>query len=710
MKNCRLRLGWVLGACLFLFSSYAHGQLTKLYPDCAPALACSPKWTWSDGAAWSTLTVPPVPGVPQNGNNAIVLVQSPFTLDVNTANLGLLTIGSGNADLSGMFLQPGSILNATSEGVSDFITYSQTGGTNNAGSFTLTGTYNLQLGTLSATSESINQVNFGTLGNSAGVFTQSDGTTNTVSGTLSLGVTTLAANGLYNLNGGQLSAGNEGVGVGSTGTFEQMAGTNSVSGSLTLGNFLAGDGVYELKGTGTLTAGNEIIGNAGTGVLDQVLGSQTFNAMLGTLTIGAQKNGNGTYILDTAGNDLTAANEVVGDAGTGLFTQGTSGGSDNKITGTLTLGKSAGGTGTYQMSGGTSTLEAQTEIIGAAGSGTFNQKNGTNTVTGDLGIGSTNQGSGTYNLSGGTLKAGTETLGNDPCLFSSCPVPGIINQTGGDNLVGILTLTSGSNYSLSGGNLFATNIVNNGKLDLFGTGVLKTASITVGSSGVMTVSGTSVTLSVGVSTTNNGLIIENGLGNGNKVNWGDFTGNARITIDPATNVFTNLTMLANGVIQAVAGSQFDVSGNFVNLSTQNTLWDTGGAELEFNGSGMQTFDLAGQNGFGFSDNFAWGTLLIDPGVILNLGIGSGDALYVNSLLGLAISGNTITNIDGAQGLFIYYNAADNPSLNGNYNLTGGGELIAAGGPAPTPEPSTLLLFGTGLLGLAGMSLRKKRLA
>ena len=66
------------------------------------------------------------------------------------------------------------------------------------------------------------------------------------------------------------------------------------------------------------------------------------------------------------------------------------------------------------------------------------------------------------------------------------------------------------------------------------------------------------------------------------------------------------------------------------------------------------------------------------------------------LQGLDISGNTITNIDGAPGLFLYYDAADNPSLKGNYNLTGGGELIAANGPAPTPEPTTLLLFASGL--------------
>ncbi len=76
--------------------------------------------------------------------------------------------------------------------------------------------------------------------------------------------------------------------------------------------------------------------------------------------------------------------------------------------------------------------------------------------------------------------------------------------------------------------------------------------------------------------------------------------------------------------------------------------------------GSHIFDLAGQNGAGFSNNFAWGSLVIDPGNTLDLAVGSGDALYAFMLQGLDISGNTITNIDGAPGLFLYYDAADNP--------------------------------------------------
>jgi hypothetical protein len=146
------------------------------------------------------------------------------------------------------------------------------------------------------------------------------------------------------------------------------------------------------------------------------------------------------------------------------------------------------------------------------------------------------------------------------------------------------------------------------------------------------------------------------------------------------------------------------------LSTQNTLWNTSAAELDFTGGGLHTFNLAGQNGGGFSNNFAWNILSIGAGNKLNLGAGSGDALYVNFLQGLVISGNLITNIDGAAGLFLYYNPADNPFLSGNYSLTGGGQLIAAGPLTATPEPSSIVLMITGLAALLGYAFWRKRAA
>ncbi len=49
--------------------------------------------------------------------------------------------------------------------------------------------------------------------------------------------------------------------------------------------------------------------------------------------------------------------------------------------------------------------------------------------------------------------------------------------------------------------------------------------------------------------------------------------------------------------------------------------------------------------------------------------------------------------------------------NGNSPLTASGDFnisFTPSGPAPVPEPATLLLFGTGLIGLVGSKLRKKK--
>lgn len=489
-----------------------------------------------------------------------------------------------------------------------------------------------------------------------------------------------------------VTAKDETVGDLGTGVFNQNGGTNSINGTLTLGNQAGASGDYVLKGTGILTANDELIGFRGTGDFAQNSGTQTLNGIIGDLTLGSAAGGSGQYTLGGAGNDVTAGNEVIGDSGGGMFFQ--SAGSDNKIGGTLILGKSNGGTGTYDMTGGT--LEANTEVVGGQGfSGTFKQSGGTSTVAGDLGIASNGSGLGTYNLSGtGTLIAGSETLGNDPCLILSCPVAGTFNQTGGGNATANLTINFG-NYNLSGGSLQAGTITDNGTIAVSGTGSLSATALTIGKAGSMTLTGPSINVNISGSTTARGAIIEAGVA-GATISWGDFNGDSPIVVDPATNTYKNLTILSTGYIQATAGSVFDVTGNFVDGSTQKTLWDTNVAELEFGGGGTHTFDLAGVSGAGFANNFAWGTLVIDAGNILDLGTGSGDALYVNFLQGLDISSSLITNIDGAAGLFMYYNAADNPFLQGNYNLEGGGELIAANGSAPTPEPATLLLMAGGL--------------
>jgi len=79
-------------------------------------------------------------------------------------------------------------------------------------------------------------------------------------------------------------------------------------------------------------------------------------------------------------------------------------GGRNAVARTLFLGFMAGGSGTYELRGGT--LTAGNIYVGGPGTGTFNQSGGTSTVTETLFVGGTDPGSGTFNMSWGALQAG----------------------------------------------------------------------------------------------------------------------------------------------------------------------------------------------------------------------------------------------------------------------------------------------------------------
>jgi len=132
----------------------------------------------------------------------------------------------------------------------------------------------------------------------------------------------------------------------------------------------------------------------------------------------------------------------------------------------------------------------------------------------------------------------------------------------------------------------------------------------------------------------------------------------------------------------------------------------------------------GQTRAGYADNFAWGSLDL-TGQILSLVDGNdtpGGALYVSRLLGVTLSGKTVTDIIGRDGLYIYYDLFLNPDLDGRtYDLAGGGWLAPVGAEllafnrnpqlsqtmaAQTPLPASYWLFLSGLVGL-GLLRRKK---
>ncbi len=189
---------------------------------------------------------------------------------------------------------------------------------------------------------------------------------------------------------------------------------------------------------------------------------------------------------------------------------------------------------------------------------------------------------------------------------------------------------------------------------------------------------------------------------------GGLTNSGAFISDPSDNFFTNLIVNESGYLLGGAGDRFFVSGDFLNGSLLDTLWDTNLAELLFQGGSAHTLSLAGKD-FGNSfaslnDNFAWGSFSLGLSQTLSLLDGNADAggaLYVSSFL-LAGGLSQIASITG-NGFNIYYdpNAAGNAYLSAaNYNLAGGGVLAPL---QAVPEPSSLVLLAFGLAALGWRS-------
>ena len=566
--------------------------------------------------------------------------------------------------------------------------------------------------------------------------------------------------GLFIMTGGELNVFEEHVGSEGFGRFEQDAGIHKVQTFLLIGHELGSEGEFELGGTGSLSANDTLVGDEGKGLFTQTGGD---NTAFFDLTLGATSDGEGTYNL-SAGT-LSAGSAIVGNRGVGEFLQ--SGGRVD-LTNDLTMGNATGAAeGKYNLSGD-GELETQGQMIGVNGIGEFNQTGGTNTVRDTLSLGMF-AGEGDYILEDGALIALHELIGNQGT--------GTFLQTGGRNIVagdfflarvlggdGAYTLDDGELkannqtiahsgeghfiqnggentvddtlhvvrngaiiglYDLNGGQLTAKDIINDGDF-LFTGGDL---SVGDGNSGELKNNGTFELAGGGTRTvqgdvTNDGTLKTTDT---TAVFTGMFVNNGLFFSDPSDNFFQDLIVNSSGHLTGGVGDNFFISNSFANHSTQNTLWNTDDAFLGFGfdqatgaltGLTLDFFLAASDLGVtGYTDNFAWDTLELAPGNTLRLLDGNvantGTALYVDSLIGAQILGDTISNIiGGMNGLNVYYSATEpgNAYLDGwNYRLAGGGFLMGVdgrgelfpsgpGGPA-APEPSTLVLFAVGVVGL-----------
>jgi fibronectin-binding autotransporter adhesin len=459
----------------------------------------------------------------------------------STVNTGVFTLGfSGN----GTYNLSGGALNAASETVGYAGTglFNQSGGTNaSAGTLTVgqqygpnspgTGTYNLTGGTLTTGNTVVGQGEQGTF-----VLNDNDaaGTTHTVNGNLILGDNgllqnpgdpTIAGNGTYTITGNtflNVNFANAGTGMGN-GTGNSNGGTNTANanGALIVGEYGTGTFVQgTLHGTDSPTvtvAGDLSVGHQGlAGSPDSVAdssGSYTINT--GSLTVGGSIGvGGASTGITGPGNIFTQNGGMVTVTGSARFNTDYVGVGTNDHIGELFIGGAAGsdndgGTGTYNMNGGTLTVGLIED--GHSGLGTMNQIGGT--VNASLWLGNAGGSSGTYNLSGGALKGGSEEIGLGGGGTNT------FTQTGGTNTTGSLTI----------GDLYGTTGIYNLSGDPATVQLNVTGGMTVGATGQGTFNqsgGTVTAASLTMGTTGtipNGSGIYNLSGNGQLSVSGDET-------------------------------------------------------------------------------------------------------------------------------------------------------------------------------------------
>ncbi|MBA2588838.1 MAG: PEP-CTERM sorting domain-containing protein [Alphaproteobacteria bacterium] len=306
------------------------------------------------------------------------------------------------------------------------------------------------------------------------------------------------------------------------------------------------------------------------------------------------------------------------------------------------------------------------------------------------------------NRAGGVIN-GSVVMGNGVDtinLYGGSALNGALNGGGGSDTIHLLGSGNGTLANVSGVEVLK---VDSGRWAVNGNQTYA-SGVTVATGATMLVNG-----ALGGDVVNNGTVR---VDNATVSFTGTFQNNGAYISDPSTQTFNNLSVGANGYIQAGAGDVFKVGGNFTNASTKNQLWYTREATLELIGADQTNhwIDVLGADNGKTARNqdFSWGELNIDGGNLITFK--NGTALcnrgwYVADLIGALISGSSIANITGFNGLTVYYDAyqTDNAYLGGlTYALAGGGQLVA-----DVPEPMTWILFLSGL-GLLGGFVRRRR--
>ncbi len=590
----------------------------------------------------------------------------------------VVNISGGNLSVQG-----NETLGSTSTGN----VYSQSGGNHTVGAFVLAdGNYTLSgNATLSAQSESLG-MNGALSGNANMIQT---GGVNTV-GSLRVAQTSGANSfhSLYALSGNStLSAGDEVIGSGGTGTFQQSGGNNTISNSLTIGHHSAtaggtNSGTYSLS-NGTLTTPTETIGD-GIGCTGAFIQSGGTHLISDALVIASSAPGNYTLSGDAT---LSAYSETIGMLGSqGYFQQS---GGTHTVSHDFTLGYGGDSIGTYLLSNGT--LSVPSENLGFGGSGIFNQSGGTHLISGNLAIGTGGVsqnfgGTGNYSLSGNS----TLSVSSNEYVGTAAG-NGTFTQSGGiHSIAGTLTLSDTNTkfvgrFQLQNGSLSAnaTAINANGTFNQSGGN----ASLgPISGAGSLTISGGTATAqaitlaALSLSNTASLQILPNSqTSNITSLSFagslGNWTGslnisNNKLIIEPAANKSIAFANLQNQVASgAISSSTLPANSGLAVLDNAVTQFTTfGGQPVDTNSLLIAPELLGDTNADGHVD-------LTDLSTVLNN-------------FGLATPNWTDGSFDHQPTIDL----SDLSDVLNNFGALNVDPNASSQSPAPTPEPTTLALL------------------
>jgi hypothetical protein len=611
--------------------------------------------------------------------------------DVAFNNSGLVDVQAGTFQLNFGGTSSGTFQIASGASVLASNTYALTDGS----ALTGAGTFTLSAGTLTATgniSATHLSITGGALAGTAifsGALTwnggnwNGGGTTTMASGatlTVSSGNDhdfdnhAIVNNGTVNWTGGQIRTG-DGGSITNHGNWNDSASTNFVyiNGGTVPVFTNASDGAFtkSLGGT-TLFSGNFIFNNDGA------------------VTVGA-----GTLQLNGGGTNSATGNFTTAAGATTLF-------SNNY---TISNGSALGGLGTYQVSGGTFTVDGNVAVSN------FNQTGGV--LAGSQTFGGTSAlawSGGNWNTSGTTTIGGTATLlistGNDHDYFGRAIVnDGTVNWTGGQ-------IRSGGGGTITNNGKWNDNASTNYVYITGGTSPVFTNGVT----GNYTKTGSgSAVFGAGNSFNNDGAVnVSAGTLqlNGGGTNSGTGTFN---TSSGATTLFSNDYTVADGSALGglgtyqVSGGTFTVTGNVAVSNFNQTGGVLAGTHI-FGGTSALTWTGGNWSTAGTTTIGSTATLTISSGNdhdyfghgIVNNGTVNWTGGQIRSGGGGTITNNGIWN-DSASTNYVYITGGTSPVITngvaGNYTKTGSGTTLF--GPGNSFNNSGAVNVTAGILQLNG---------